>query len=213
MFGVTTPCVTEARQQLEDRGYEVIVFHATGTGGRSLETLIEGGYFAGVLDVTTTELADELVGGVLTAGAHRLEAASKLGVPQVVSVGALDMVNFGARDSVPYKFAGRKFHQHNATVTLMRTTVEENAQLGRIIATKLNAATGKTAVFLPLKGVSMIDVDGKSFHAPDADAALFENLKSNLRKDIEVIELDTDINDPRFALAMAAKLDEFLQGK
>ncbi|MBX3082096.1 MAG: Tm-1-like ATP-binding domain-containing protein [Anaerolineae bacterium] len=211
MFGVTTPCVTEARQQLESRGYEVIVFHATGTGGRSLETLIEGGYFAGVLDVTTTELADELVGGVLSAGDHRLEAAGKRGLPQVVSLGALDMVNFGPRDSVPAKFEGRQFHQHNATVTLMRTTPEENAQLGRIIATKLNAATGKTAVFIPLKGVSMIDVDGKSFYAPEADAALFENLKSNLRKDIEVIEMNTDINDPQFARAMAAKLDEFLR--
>ncbi len=209
MFGVTTPCVTEARQVLEARGYEVIVFHATGTGGRSLENLIDAGYFAGVLDVTTTELADELVGGVLSAGATRLDAAAKRGTPQVVSLGALDMVNFGAMDTIPEKFKDRHFHVHNSTVTLMRTTPAENAELGRIIARKLNAATGKVSVFIPLKGISMIDVEGKSFYDPDADKALIDTLKANLRSDIEVVEMDMEINDPRFAQAMAARLDEY----
>lgn len=213
MFGVTTPCVTEARQALEARGYEVIVFHATGSGGRSMENLIEGGYFAGILDVTTTELADELVGGVLSAGPTRLEAAAKHGLPQVVSLGALDMVNFGPMDSVPTKFKDRRFHIHNSTVTLMRTTSEENAKLGRIIADKLNAATGPVAVFIPLRGISMIDVEGKSFYDPEADRALIDNLKANLRPDIEVVEMDMEINDPRFAQAMAAKLDEYCRNE
>ncbi len=211
MFGVTTPCVTEARQTLEARGYEVIVFHATGTGGKSLENLISAGFFAGVLDVTTTELADELVGGVLSAGPDRLEAAGRLGIPQVVSLGALDMVNFGPADSVPDKFKGRRFHQHNATVTLMRTTPEECAELGRIIARKLNQAKGPVSVFIPLKGISMIAVEGKSFHDPAADRALINNLKAGLREGIEVIEMDMDINDPRFAQAMAARLDEYVR--
>jgi uncharacterized protein (UPF0261 family) len=211
MFGVTTPCVTEARQALEACGYEVIVFHATGTGGKSLENLISAGFFAGVLDVTTTELADELVGGVLSAGPDRLEAAGRLGIPQVVSLGALDMVNFGPADSVPDKFKGRRFHQHNATVTLMRTTPDECAELGRIIARKLNQAKGPVSVFIPLKGISMIAVEGKSFYDPAADRALIDNLKAGLREGIEVIEMDMDINDPRFAQAMAARLDEYVR--
>jgi uncharacterized protein (UPF0261 family) len=211
MFGVTTPCVTEARQALEACGYEVIVFHATGTGGKSLENLISAGFFAGVLDVTTTELADELVGGVLSAGPDRLEAAGRLGIPQVVSLGALDMVNFGPAESVPDRFKGRRFHQHNTTVTLMRTTPDECAELGRIIARKLNEAKGPVSVFIPLKGISMIAVEGKSFHDPAADRALIDNLKAGLRSNVEVIEMDVDINDPRFAQAMAARLDEYVR--
>lgn len=211
MFGVTTPCVTEARQVLEGHGYEVIVFHATGTGGKSLENLISAGFFAGVLDVTTTELADELVGGVLSAGPDRLEAAGRLGIPQVVSLGALDMVNFGPADSVPDKFKERRFHQHNATVTLMRTTPEECAELGRIIARKLNGAKGPVSVFVPLKGISMIAVEGKSFYDAAADRALIDNLKAGLRDGIEVIEMDMEINDPRFAQAMATRLDEYVR--
>jgi uncharacterized protein (UPF0261 family) len=211
MFGVTTPCVTEARQVLEARGYEVIVFHATGTGGKSLEKLISAGFFAGVLDVTTTELADELVGGILSAGPDRLEAAGRLGIPQVVSLGALDMVNFGPADSVPDKFKGRRFHQHNATVTLMRTTPDECAELGRIIARKLNQAKGPVSVFVPWQGISMIAVEGKSFHDPVADRALIDNLKAGLRSNVEVIEMDMDINDPRFAQAMAARLDAYVR--
>ena len=160
MFGVTTPCVTRARERLEELGYEVLVFHATGAGGQSMEALVRGGFLAGVLDMTTTELADELVGGVLSAGPDRLEAAGAAGVPQVVSLGALDMVNFGPRETVPPQFEGRNLYVHNPTVTLMRTTPEECAELGRTIGRKLSAATGPTVLFVPLRGVSMIAVDG-----------------------------------------------------
>lgn len=211
MFGVTTPCVNEARQVLESLGYEVLVFHATGTGGRSMEGLIRDGFISGVLDITTTELADELVGGVLSAGPDRLEAAGALGLPQVVSLGALDMVNFGPFDSVPEKFRGRNLYRHNATVTLMRTTPEENAELGKIIGRKLNKATGPLSVFIPGRGVSAIDTDGKPFYDTVADRALFDNLKGTLRPDIDVQELDMDINDPRFARAMAHQLDEHIR--
>lgn len=213
MFGVTTPCVTAAREYLEGRGYEVLVFHATGTGGRAMEGLIEDGFVSGVLDITTTEWCDELVGGVLSAGPHRLEAAGKKGIPQVVSVGALDMVNFGPPDTVPEKFKGRRFYPHNPTVTLMRTTPEECAELGRIIAAKLNAATGPTVVVLPLKGVSMIDAQGKPFYDPEADAALFDALREHLRPDIRLVELDAHINDPEFALTMARILEELLEAE
>ncbi|MDK2854887.1 MAG: hypothetical protein PWQ86_100 [Bacillota bacterium] len=210
MFGVTTPCVTFAREYLESRGYEVLVFHATGSGGRAMEGLIEDGFVSGVLDITTTEWCDELVGGVLSAGPHRLEAAGKRGIPQVVSVGALDMVNFGPPETVPEKFKGRRFYQHNPTVTLMRTTPEECAELGRIIAEKLNAATGPTVVVLPLKGVSMIDAEGKPFYDPEADAALFDALREHLRPEIRLVELDNHINDPEFALTMAKILEELM---
>jgi len=211
MFGVTTPCVQTAREYLEERGYETIVFHATGTGGRAMEDLIRQGVIDGVLDVTTTEWADELVGGVLNAGPERLNAAAETGTPQVVSTGALDMVNFGPRDSVPEEFEGRKFHIHNPQVTLMRTTAEENAELGEIIAEKLSAATGPTALYLPLAGVSMIDVEGEDFHDPEADAALFEALRENLSGSVELVEMETDINDEAFALAMAETLDEYMR--
>ena len=207
MFGVTTPCVTIARELLEERGYEVLVFHATGAGGRSMEALMKGGFITASLDITTTELADELVGGVLSAGPDRLEMAGALGIPQVVSVGALDMVNFGPLDTVPAQFKDRNLYVHNPTVTLMRTTEGECAELGRIIARKLNAAKGPLTVFIPLRGVSMIDVPGKPFHEPDADAALFRELRAGLRPDVEVVEMDTDINDPAFARAMAERLD------
>jgi uncharacterized protein (UPF0261 family) len=210
MFGVTTPCVNTARAWLEERGYEVLVFHSTGTGGQSMEALVKGGFLAGVLDVTTTELADELVGGVLSAGPERLEAAGAMSLPQVVSLGALDMVNFGPLETVPEKFRGRNLYKHNATVTLMRTTPEENAELGRVIARKLNRATGPVAVFIPTKGVSMIDAVGKPFHDPEAGAALIRELKANLRKGIMVKEMATDINDPKFARAMARELDKMI---
>ena len=160
MFGVTTPCVTKARELLEDAGYEVLVFHATGAGGRAMEDLVKGGFIVGVLDATTTELADELVGGVLSAGPDRLEAAGDLGVPQVVAPGALDMVNFGPPDTVPEQFKDRTFYQHNPTVTLMRTTVEENAELGKIMGQKLSQAKGPTTVIIPSQGVSAIDQAG-----------------------------------------------------
>ncbi|MCO8243405.1 MULTISPECIES: Tm-1-like ATP-binding domain-containing protein [unclassified Haladaptatus] len=211
MFGVTTPCVHTAREYLESEGYETIVFHATGTGGRAMEELVRQGLIDGVLDITTTEWADELVGGVLSAGETRLDAAAETGIPQVVSVGALDMVNFGPRDSVPDVFEDRKFHIHNPQVTLMRTTPEENAELGEIIAGKLNAATGPTALFLPLDGVSIIDVEGEDFYDPEADSRLFDALRENLDDDVELIELDAAINDDEFATATATKLDEYLR--
>jgi uncharacterized protein (UPF0261 family) len=208
MFGVTTPCVTRARAVLEEAGYEVLVFHATGTGGRTMEELIRAGFFAGVLDITTTELADELVGGVLSAGPHRLEAAGEKGIPQVVSAGALDMVNFGAPETIPAKFAGRTFYRHNPLVTLMRTTPEENAALGAIIAQKLNRATGPTIFMTPLKGVSSIDMEEKPFHDPAADAAFFAALKADLAGNVRLVEMDTDINDEVFAVEAARLLIE-----
>jgi uncharacterized protein (UPF0261 family) len=213
MFGVTTPCVTRARERLEELGYETLVFHATGTGGQSLEALVRGGYLAGVLDVTTTELADELVGGVLSAGPDRLEAAGAAGVPQVVSLGALDMVNFGPRDTIPERFAARTFYVHNPTVTLMRTTPDECAELGRRIGRKLSAAGGPTALFVPLKGVSMIAVEGQPFYDRDADGALLAGLHETLAEEVEVHELDTDINDPAFAVAMTDRLHELIGGR
>jgi uncharacterized protein (UPF0261 family) len=211
MFGVTTPCVTRARERLETLGYEVLVFHATGTGGRSMEALVAGGFLAGVLDVTTTELADELVGGVLSAGPDRLEAAGRHGVPQVVSLGALDMVNFGPRETVPPQFEHRNLYVHNPTVTLMRTTAEECGALGRTIGKKLTAATGPVAVFVPLRGVSMIDVDGQPFRDAEADEALFAGLRESLDSRIEVHELELDVNDDRFADAMADRLHELIE--
>jgi len=211
MFGVTTPCVTRAREQLESRGYEVLVFHATGTGGRAMEALVAGGFLAGVLDATTTELCDELVGGVLSAGPDRLEAAGRAGLPQVVSLGALDMVNFGARATVPPKFEDRNLYVHNPSITLMRTTPEECAELGRRIARKLSAATGPVALFVPLGGVSMIDAEGQPFHDPEADAALFDALREGLGENVELVELDNNVNDEAFADAMAEKLDSFLK--
>jgi uncharacterized protein (UPF0261 family) len=208
MFGVTTPCVTEARERLEELGYEVLVFHATGTGGQSMEALMRSGFITASLDITTTELADDLVGGVLSAGPHRLEAAGELGIPQVVSVGALDMVNFGPLETVPPEFRDRLLYQHNPTITLMRTTPEECAELGRRIATKLSRAEGPLTLFIPLRGVSLIDTEGQVFHDPAADEALFGALREHLDPGVDVRELDADINDPAFARAMADRLDE-----
>ncbi len=212
MFGVTTPCVTRARERLEELGYEVLVFHATGAGGRSMEALASGGFLAGVLDATTTELADELVGGVLSAGPDRLEAAGAAGIPQVVSLGALDMVNFGPRETVPPQFEGRNLYVHNPTVTLMRTTPEECAELGRTIGRKLAAAASPTAVFVPLGGVSMVDVPGQPFHDPVADEALVTALREELGGRVELHELPQDVNDPEFAVAMADRLHELIEG-
>ena len=205
-FGNTTACVDHARQMLEAGGYEVLVFHATGVGGRTMESLIEAGLVSGVLDVTTTEWADELVGGVLSAGPTRLEAAARHGVPAIVTPGCLDMVNFHARETVPAKFQGRRFYAHNPQVTLMRTTPEECAQLGKIIALKLNASTGPVSVLIPRAAISVISAPGQPFHDPPADQALFDALKSNLRRDIEVIEMECAINDAVFAEACAQAL-------
>jgi uncharacterized protein (UPF0261 family) len=205
MFGVTTPCVQHARKVLEDAGYEVLVFHATGNGGQAMESLIREGLIAGVLDITTTELADELVGGILSAGPTRLTAAAERGVPQVVSVGALDMVNFGPRETVPEKFSARKFHIHNASVTLMRTTVEENARLGEEIGRKVAASKGPAAILLPQRGVSAIDVAGQPFDDPKARQALFEGIRQNAGR-VKVLEMNQHINDPAFAERAAAML-------
>ena len=211
MFGVTTQGVTHARERLEELGYEVLVFHATGTGGQSMETLVAGGFVAGVLDLTTTELADELVGGVLSAGPRRLEAAGAAGVPQVVSLGALDMVNFGPRETVPPRFEARTLYVHNPTVTLMRTTPQESSELGREVKRKLAAAQGPTALFIPRKGVSMIAVEGQPFHDAEADAALFAAVDDD--SDLEVHDLDLDVNDKRFAVAMADRLHEMITSR
>ena len=205
-FGNTTACVDYARHILEAAGYEVLVFHATGTGGRTMESLIEAGMVAGVLDITTTEWADELVGGVLGAGPTRLEAAATHGVPAIVTPGCLDMVNFLAAETVPAKFRGRTFYQHNPQVTLMRTTPEECADLGKIIAEKLNGSIAPVSVLIPLQAISVISAPGQKFHDPVADKALFEAIKANLRPDIEVIEMDCAINDPPFAEACAHAL-------
>jgi uncharacterized protein (UPF0261 family) len=211
MFGVTTPCVERAKARLEQAGYEVLVFHATGSGGRTMEQLARDGLLAGVLDVTTTELADELVGGYLTAGRERLTAAGARGIPQVVSVGALDMVNFFAPESVPSQFAGRRFHRHNASVTLMRTSAMESSLLGVELATKVADGEGPRAIFLPVKGLSAIDREGQPFDDPVARKALYDNVKANAG-DVPVFELELHINDPEFADAMATKLIEFMGG-
>lgn len=206
MFGVTTPCVTAARTRLEAAGYDVLVFHATGTGGRAMEGLIDDGYLAGVLDVTTTEWCDEVVGGVLSAGPDRLSAAGRKGIPQVVSVGALDMVNFGPMDTVPAQFRGRTFYKHNPSVTLMRTTPDECRTIGHRIVEQLNRATGPVVLMLPLRGVSMIDAPGQPFHDPEADAALFDTLRSGVGPNVRVREIDVHINDPAFAEALTSEL-------
>ena len=206
MFGNTTDCVQKAKTILEGAGYEVLVFHATGIGGKTMESLIESGLVAGVLDVTTTEWADELCGGFLGAGPTRLEAAARRGVPAVVAPGCLDMVNFHAPETVPAKFAGRTFYKHNPQVTLMRTNAEECAQLGRILAEKVNLSTGPVTVLLPMRAISVISAPGQPFHDPAADAALFDAIKSNVREGIPVLEIDAAINDPAFAEAAAQAL-------
>lgn len=212
MFGVTTPCVDFAKEYLEERGYEVLVFHATGTGGKTMESLIDAGFFKGVLDITTTEWCDEIVGGVLGAGPNRLEAAGRNHVPQVVSVGALDMVNFGPIDTIPEKFKDRNLYKHNPTVTLMRTTVEENIKFGQKIAEKLNASFGKTVLILPLKGVSMIDAPGQPFYGSKEDEALFDTLKNNIDKDkVNIVEMDNNINEKAFAQRAAEELIKMLE--
>jgi uncharacterized protein (UPF0261 family) len=206
MFGNTTPAVEKAMEILEIEGYDVLVFHCTGNGGKTMESLINARMVKGVLDITTTEWADELVGGVFTAGSERLEGAAKTGVPSIVVPGCLDMVNFWEPDSVPSKFSGRKFYQHNPNVTLMRTNIEENSRLGEIMAEKLNMSKAPVTVLIPLQGWSMIDADGGDFWWPEADEAFVKSLKKNLREDVPVIELDCNINDPEFAQRCAETL-------
>jgi len=206
MFGNTTACVNEAKRIVEEAGYEVLVFHATGTGGRIMESLIESGMVAGVLDITTTEWADEFVGGILGAGTTRMDAAARAGVPSIVTPGCLDMVNFGEPQTVPDKFKGRTFYHHNPQVTLMRTTPEECAGLGKIIAEKVNACTGPVAVLLPQRAISIISAEGQPFYDPAADKALFDAIRTNVRPGVPVMELDCAVNDPAFAAACAQAL-------
>jgi uncharacterized protein (UPF0261 family) len=211
MFGVTTPCIEQSRKILESNGLELLVFHATGTGGRTMEAMIRDGLISGVLDITTTELADELVGGILSAGKDRLTAAAIGGVPQVISVGALDMVNFGPPNTVPERFRERKFYQHNPHVTLMRTTPEENDLLGKEIAQKASASNSPTAILLPLRGVSAMDREGQPFWWPEADQALFQSIRNWISPSVELVELDCHINDSQFAEVATTTMQKLLK--
>ncbi len=206
MFGNTTECVNHARKSLEEKGYEVLVFHATGTGGRVLESLVSSGKIAGVLDITTTELADEVGGGVLSAGKDRLNAAGITGTPTIVTPGCLDMINFQETSTIPECFAQRLFYPHNPQVTLMRTNVEESEILGKLIAEKLNAYTGPVTFLIPTKGFSTIGAPGNLFHNPESDQAFITTLKKHLSPSIPVVELDLTINTPEFAEACCAHL-------
>lgn len=206
MFGNTTTAVDHARQIMEGEGYEVLVFHATGTGGQTMESLVADNYISGVLDITTTEWADEVCGGVLSAGPHRLEAAARVGIPQVVVPGCIDMCNFWALDTVPEKYVDRTLYEWNPNITLMRTTPEENQRMGKIFAEKLNAATGPVAVLIPLKGFSQLDLEGQPFYWPETIQAFITSLKSDLRQDIPVYELEFDINAPEFSRQVADTL-------
>lgn len=208
MFGNTTDCINIAAKVLEDAGYEVLIFHATGTGGKTMESLIESGMVKGVLDITTTEWADELVGATLSAGPTRLDAMTKAKVPAVIAPGCLDMANYGERDSVPEKFADRTFYIHNPQVTLMRTNAEECAELGKIIAEKANANPAPTAILNPLKTVSVISAEGQPFYDPEADQALFNSIHQHAK--VEVIDYDEEINSEVFAQAAARKLLELI---
>ncbi len=213
MFGNTTECVDRARGLLEEAGYEVLVFHATGAGGRAMESLIESGLIAGVLDITTTEWADELLGGVLSAGPERLDAAGKAGVPAIVVPGCLDMANFGARESVPAEFENRNLYIHNPQVTLLRTNAEECARLGRILAEKVNAYTGPVTVLLPTKAISVISAEGQPFRDAAADQALFDAIRDSLSDPVKLVELDVEINAPEFAAACVEELLAHLKNR
>ena len=199
MFGNTTPCVNRAREALEKKGYEVLVFHATGTGGKTMEGLIASGYIAANLDITTTELADYVCGGVMSAGPDRMMAAARAGIPTVLVPGCVDMCNFWEIDAVPEKYRGRNLYRWNPNVTLMRTNVEENVTMGKMIAAAANASTGPVAVLIPLKGVSQLDSPGGPYWDPEADRACYKAIKDNLKPGIPYIEMDNNINDPEFA--------------
>jgi uncharacterized protein (UPF0261 family) len=215
MFGVTTPCVNRVRQQLESEGYDCLVFHATGAGGRAMEQLVASGMISGVLDITTTEVADEIVGGVFSCGPHRFEKLIQSRVPLVLSLGALDMVNFGAMETVPQQFRQRKLHVHNAQVTLMRTTPDENRQFAVWIANKLNQSTAPLRMLIPEGGVSLLDVPGQPFYDPEADAALFDELTKRLHvtNDRQLIRVPYDINAPEFSTALLQHFRELINQK
>lgn len=207
MFGVTTTCVTAVRNALEVAGFDCLVFHATGAGGRAMEKLVESGLIEGVLDITTTEVADEVVGGILTAGPQRFDIILQRQIPYVMSLGALDMVNFGAKETVPARFLNRKLHVHNANVTLMRTTVEENRQIGKWLAAKLNRTTSAVTLLIPERGVSAIDAEGQPFHDPAADAALFDELESRVEQTAsrQIKRIPIHINDAEFAKSLVSE--------
>jgi len=210
MFGNTTDCVNACVKSLSDKGFEVLVFHATGAGGHAMETLVADGLVEAVLDITTTEWADELCHGVFSAGPERLDAPGQRGIPHLIVPGCVDMANFGALSTVPEKFrqANRHFYEWNPSVTLMRTNAEENKQMGEIFARKANAATGPVAFLIPKRGVSMLDGDGQPFCDREADQAMFDGIKSNLKPGIPIVEVDRNINDPAFA----AKAVEMMLG-
>lgn len=212
MFGVTTPCVEQAKAYLEDKGYEVLVFHATGTGGRTMESLVDAGFFSGVLDLTTTEWCDEICGGILNAGPDRCAAPVRAGVPLVASVGACDMCNFGPMDSVPEKYKDRNLYKHNPEITLMRTTVEENVEIGKELADKWDKAEREIVILLPKKGVSMIDAEGQPFDGPEERETLYATIKDNISNDkVKIVEMDNNINDPEFALSAAKELVRLIE--
>jgi len=215
MFGNTTECVGACVETLSAKGYEVLVFHATGAGGRTMESLVDEGLVEAVLDITTTEWADEICDGVFSAGPNRLDAAGRQALPQLVVPGCVDMANFGGMDTVPqrYKDAGRTFYEWNPAVTLMRTSAEENAQLGKIFAEKANAAKGPVAFLLPLKGVSILDGEGELFCDRTADQAFFNALKEHLHDGIAVYEIDHNINDPEFSARASELMLELIAQK
>ncbi len=212
MFGNTTDAVNHARELMEAQGYEVLVFHATGTGGRTMESLIDAGFITASFDLTTTELADEVCGGVLSAGPDRLKAAARAGIPTILVPGCVDMANFWGIDTVPEKYRDRNLYEWNPNVTLMRTTPEENRQIGEMIAAAANESGGPVAVLLPLKGVSQLDSPGGQFWDPEANAACYNAIKSNLREGIPVYELDYNVNDPEFAEKCVEVLLDMLEG-
>lgn len=211
MFGNTTPCVNHAQKALEGHGYEVLVFHTTGTGGRTMEALIESGYITANLDVTATELADTVCGGVMSAGPDRLLASARAGIPTLLSPGCVDMVNFWAISTVPQEYRDRNLYEWNPNVTLMRTDVEENQTIGQMIADAASGSTGPVAVLIPLKGVSQLDSPGGPFWDPEADQACFAAIRDNLKPGIPLIEMDNNINDPAFAEKAAALLLDMLK--
>ena len=211
MFGNTTACVDRARGVLEAAGYEVLVFHATGTGGKTMESLVSDGYFVASLDITTTELADEVCGGVFSAGPERGQAAPRKGIPTIIVPGCVDMANFGGIDTVPEKYRARNLYEWNPNVTLLRTNVEENKKMGEMLAAAANAATGPIAMILPMQGVSMLDSQGERFWDPAADSACYQSIRQNLWPGIEVIESDHNINDPEFADLCANTLLKLMQ--
>lgn len=211
MFGNTTTLVNRCKDLIEEKGYEVLVFHATGTGGKTMESLIEKGYITSVLEVTPTELADELIGGVLTAGPNRMNAAAKWGLPQVIAPGCMDMVNFWGMETVPEEFRDRLLYPWNPNVTLMRTNVEENRKLGQLLAEKANQCKGPVVIYLPLKGISELDAPGREFWWPEADETLFEAIKEYANEDIPIYEIDCNINDELFAQTVSDKMLDLLK--